>query len=171
MRLAAIPLAVVFGLVCRAAFAQGDGNWLVSETVSPVDYSPIVIATALSRGTSDKSSMQLSIYCRVGRTELVVAGPAILRSAEQYALAYRINDDPPVLTATAAPSFGAGAAFRDDVVRLLQLLPEEGEIVVRLSPRTGAALEGHFSLGGLRSVREKLATACKWPRAIARPHS
>jgi hypothetical protein len=146
-------------------------DWLVSETTSPVDYSPIVIATTLSRETSDKSSIQLSIYCRGGRTELVVAGPAILHSAKEYAIAYRINDDPPVQTAAATPSFGTGAAFRGDVVRLLQLLPEEGEIVIRLSPRTGAVQEGRFSLGGLRSVREKLATACKWPRAIARPHN
>jgi len=147
--------------------SQGN-NWLVSETASPVDYSPIVIATTLSRGTSDNSSMRLSAYCRGGRTELVVAGLAILRGVEGYALTYRINDDPPVQAAAIASSFGTGAALKDGA-RLLQLLPEDGEIVVRLSPRTGAAQEGHFSLRGWRSVRDKLAMACKWPRAIARP--
>jgi len=30
-----------------------DENWLVSETTSPVDYSPIVTATTFSRGDSD----------------------------------------------------------------------------------------------------------------------
>ena len=35
-------------------------------------------------------------------------------------------------------------------------------------PRTGAAQEGHFLLGGLEMVREKLAAACKWPHAAAK---
>ena len=51
--------------------APGSDNWIVSETTSPVDYTPIVAATALSTGGS--SSMRLSIHCRGGRTELVVA--------------------------------------------------------------------------------------------------
>ncbi|WP_454619806.1 hypothetical protein [Bradyrhizobium cenepequi] len=144
-------------------------NWLLSETTSPVDYSPIVTATTFSRGGSDGTAMQLAIHCRKGRTELVLAGPAVSRSPEEYAISYRVNADPPVQLAAAAPSFGSGAAFRGDVVRLLQSLPEEGGIAVRLSTRTGAAQEGHFLLGGLKIVREKLAAACKWPHAVARP--
>ena len=146
---------------------EGD-NWIVSETTSPVDYAPMVVATTFSRGGSDGPSMQLSIHCRGGRTELVVAGPAV-RSGEDYAISYRVNDDQPVQLAAGSPSFGMGAAFTGDVVRLLQSLPEEGDIAVRLSTRTGAAQEGHFFLGGLKVVREKVAAACKWPRAVAKP--
>jgi hypothetical protein len=146
----------------------GGDNWIVSETTSPVDYAPMVAATTFSRGGSDGPSMQLSIHCRGGRTELVVAGPAV-RSGEDYAISYRVNDDQPVQLAASSPSFGTGAAFTGDVVRLLQSLPEEGDIAVRLSTRTGAAQEGHFFLGGLKVVREKVAAACKWPRAVAKP--
>jgi hypothetical protein len=148
----------------------GD-NWVVSETTSPVDYMPIVTATTFSRGGSDGSPMQLSIHCRGGRTELVVAGPAVSRGSAEYAISYRINDDQPVQLAAGPPSFGTGAAFTGDVVRLLQSLPEQGDIAVRLSTRTGAAQEGHFLLGGLRMVREKLAAGCKWPRAVAKPRN
>ena len=147
----------------------GGDNWIVSETTSPVDYAPMVVATTFSRGGSDGPSMQLSIHCRGGRTELVVAGPAVSRRSEDYAISYRINDDQPVQLAAGSPSFGTGAAFPGDVVRLLQSLPEEGDIAVRLSTRTGAAQEGHFFLGGLKVVREKVAAACKWPRAVAKP--
>jgi hypothetical protein len=146
----------------------GGDNWIVSETTSPVDYAPMVAATTFSRGGSDGPSMQLSIHCRGGRTELVVAGPAV-RSGEDYAISYRVNDDQPVQLAASSPSFGTGAAFTGDVVRLLQSLPEEGDIAVRLSTRTGAAQQGHFFLGGLKVVREKVAAACKWPRAVAKP--
>jgi hypothetical protein len=82
-------LAVLFIAAHRIVFAQGagetmsrdaqtdraaagSGNWLVNETTSPVDYSPIVAATT-SRGGSNDATMQLSIHCRAGRTEIGVA--------------------------------------------------------------------------------------------------
>jgi hypothetical protein len=151
--------------------APAAANWTISETTSPVDYTPIVVAIAPSSAGAENSGMQLLIYCRGGRTELVVGGPAISGRGEDYAISYRINGDRPVQTAAGAPSFGTGAAFKGDIVRLLQSLPEEGDIAVHLSPRTGAARDGHFSLGGLKTVRDKLAAACKWPQAIARPRN
>ena len=151
--------------------APGSDNWLVSETSSPVDYSPVVVAATSSRGEADSATMQLSIHCRAGHTELVVTGPTVSRSAAEYLISYRVNDNPPVQLPAAPPSFGTGAALRGDVVRLLQSLPDDGEFAVRLSTRTGVASEGHFLLGGLKTVREKLATACKWPHAVARPRN
>ena len=149
--------------------APGADNWIVSETTSPVDYTPIVTATTSS---TNGSSMQLSIQCRGGRTELVVAGPAVSRSSADYAISYRINDGQPVQLAAGAPSSGTGAAFTGDVVRLLQSLPEEGDIAVRLSTRTGATQQdGNFLLGGLKMVREKVAAACKWPHIVAKPRN
>jgi hypothetical protein len=55
--------------------ARKPDNWIVSETTSPVDYSPIAAATTFSREGPSESAMKLSIRCRGGRTELVVAGP------------------------------------------------------------------------------------------------
>jgi hypothetical protein len=150
--------------------APGDDNWIVSETTSPVDYRPIVAATTPSRIGANGSSMQLAIHCRGGRTELMVRGSAVSRS-EDYAISWRINDGRPQLIAAAAPSSGAGAAFTGDVVGLLQSLPENGALSVRLIGRTGVAQDGHFLLGGLKTVREKVATACKWPHAVARPRN
>jgi len=144
-------------------------NWIVSETTSPVDYTPIVAAKTASHGGSDGSSMQLSIHCRGGRTELVVTGPAVTRRGEEYAISYRINGDRAVQLAAGSPSFGTGAAFQGDVVRLLQSLPDKGDIAVHLSTRAGASHDGYFSLGGLKMVRDKIAVACKWPQAVATP--
>ena len=151
--------------------APGADNWIVSETTSPVDYTPIVTATTFSRDGSNGSSLQLSIRCRVGRTELVLGGPIFSRSRERYAISYRINDGPPVELAAAPPSSGAGAAFTGDAVRLLQSLPEDGEIAVRVVNRAGAAQEGHFPLHGLKMLRERFATTCKWPQAVAKPRN
>lgn len=151
--------------------APGGDNWIISETTSPVNYTPIVTATAYSRGSSDGSQMQLSVHCRGGRTDLVVSGPHVSGRGADYTISYRINDGQPVQLAAGSPSFGTGAAFPGDAVRLLQLLPEEGHMTVRISTRLGAAQEGHFSLGGLKTVREKLAAACKWPHAVATPRN
>jgi hypothetical protein len=154
-----------------ARSAPEVGNWTISETTSPVDYMPFVVAITPSRGGTEGSAMQLSIYCRNGRTELVVTGPALSGRGGDYTMFYRVNGDQSVQAAAGAPSFGTGVAFKGDVVGLLQSLPEEGEITVRLSPRTGVAREGNFSIGGLKMVREKLAAACKWPQAIAAPRN
>ena len=148
---------------------RGGDNWIISETTSPVNYTPIATATAFSRSGSDNSSMQLSIHCRGGRTELVVSGPAVSSGGADYNISYRVNDGQPAQLAAGSPSFGPGAAFTGDVVRLLQSLPEEGHIAVRISTRLGAAQDGHFLLTGLKTVREKLAAACKWPHAVAKP--
>ena len=144
-------------------------NWIVSETTSPVDYTPIVTATTSPQGPNG-SSMQLSIRCRGGRTELVVTGSAISRS-EDFTISYRINDDQPVQFAAATPSFGQGAAFRGDVVRLLQSLPEEGGVAIHLSTRAGGALDGYFLLSGLKMVRDKVSMACRWPQTISTPRN
>jgi hypothetical protein len=149
--------------------APGSDNWVVSETTSPVDYTPIVTATALSTGGS--SSMRLSIHCRGGRTELAITEPTVSRSSVDYVISYRINDGQPVQLAAGSPSFGTGVAFTGDIVRLLQSLPENGHISIHISARAGPAQDGRFSLGGLKTVREKLAAACKWPSAVARPHN
>ncbi|UPJ61619.1 hypothetical protein IVB24_12035 [Bradyrhizobium sp. 192] len=144
-------------------------SWLVSETTSPIDYSPIIEATTSTVGGAGGAAMQLSIHCRKGRTEITVAGPTLLRSPNAYTLTYRLNADPPVQLAAATPSFGSGVSVGGDAIQLLKALPDGGDIVVRLSPRTGAVHEGHFRLDGLKNVREKLATACKWPHSGARP--
>ena len=151
--------------------APSGDNWIVSETTSPVDYTPVVTATTFSRADQMAHSMKLSIRCRGGRTELVVTGPGFSRSRADYAISYRINDGQPVQLAAGLPSSGTGVAFTGDVVRLLQSLPEQGEVAIRLVSRTGASQEGHFLLGGLKVVRERLAAVCKWPHAVAKPRN
>jgi hypothetical protein len=101
----------------------------------------------------------------------VIAGPALSRGSADYAISYRINDGQPVQVAAGSPSSGTGAAFTGDVVRLLQSLPEEGDIAIRLSTRAGVTQDGYFLLGGLKTVREKVAAACKWPHTVAKPRN
>ncbi len=160
MKLSAILLSTALGLASAVAFAQAADNWIISETRSPVDYTPMVVATTYSRG-ADGGAMQFSIHCRAGRVELVVAGAALTRPAGEYAITWRVDDGPPAQVAAGTPVSGTGAAFGGDAMRLLRSLPEEGNLSVRLSTRQGATHEGTFSLSGLKAVRDKVNMACK----------
>ena len=146
-------------------------NWVLSVTTSPLDYTPIAIATASSTVGPDGSPMQFSIQCRSGRTELVIAGPALTRRAEDYAVSYNIDKGNPVVVAGGAPALGPGVAVRGDVVRLLASLPDRGVIAFAVAARQGPALEGRFDLAGVKIVRERLAAPCKWPTAANVPRN
>lgn len=157
-------------MVPRRPSSDADG-WIVSETTSPIDYTPIVTATAFAEGDANGALKQLSIHCRGGWTELVLGGPAASEGGAGSVLSYRLDDSQPVQVAAGRPSYGTGVAFRGDVVGLLLSLPNEGGIAIRLGTRAGAVHDAHFSLVGLKAARDRVAAACKWPRTLARPRS
>jgi hypothetical protein len=160
----------LFALAGGAALAQNvprsaTGNWIISETISPVDYTPVVVAVTPSRDGVENSAMELTIYCRNGHTNLVITGSAVSGRGNDYVISYRINRDKPVNAGAGSPTFGIGVAFQGDVVRLLQSFPDEGELTIQLTTRAGVTREASFSLIGLDIVRDKVARACKWPKA------
>lgn len=147
--------------------AAAADNWIVSETTSPVDYTPVAIATTLSTAGSDGAKLQLSIQCRGGRTDLVIAAPAITRRTEDYVVSYGVDGGQPVTLAVGAPASGTGLAIKGDIVRLLASLPDRGEVAFRVTAREGVAVEGRYAIAGLKTVRDRLAVPCKWPAAGA----
>jgi hypothetical protein len=72
---------LIIVLMCgkESAFAQTlprtpTGNWVISETNSPVDYTPVVVAVARSLAKDEPSALELSISCRNGRANLILTG-------------------------------------------------------------------------------------------------
>jgi hypothetical protein len=123
-------------------------GWIISQTSSPVDYTPIATATIASREDVSGSTIQLAIRCRGGRAELAIAGPAISGRGEDYVVSYRINGGQPVQIAAGAAAFGAGVAFKSDAGSLPQSLPSRGEFAVHLAPRVGTAQDEICRAGG-----------------------
>jgi hypothetical protein len=139
-------------------------DWIVSQTTSPIDYSPVVIATATARAASDGSVMKLSIACRSGTTSLVLGVAGALPAGGGFAVSYALEGgSPTTLAAIAAPS-GTGMAVGGDVAHFLMSLPPEGEIAFRLVARRDVTLEGRYSLAGLKTTLERMAVPCRWPR-------
>ena len=154
-----------------SAVAAAADNWIVSETTSPLDYTPVAIATASSRAGPDGATLQFSIQCRGGRTDLVISDPALTLRAEDYVVSYAVNDSPPAVVAAGTAASGTGLALRGDVVRLLASLPDRGDVAFRVTNRQGATLEGRYALAGLKTLLVRLAVPCKWPAAAGAPRN
>lgn len=151
--------------------APSADHWIVSETTSPLDYTPVAVATASSGGGPDGATMQLSIQCRGGRTDLVIGGPALALRGENQVVSYAVDDGPPVVVAAGAAASGTGLAVRGDVVRLLASLPDRGDVAFRVANRQGSALEGRYALAALKVLLARLAVPCKWPAAAVAPRN
>lgn len=155
---AAIPPAMPAPVAVPTA-----GKWIVSETRSPIDYSPVAIATAAS-STGPDGVLQLSIQCRGGRSEMVIRSAPLMRRAEDHVVSYAINDAPPVTVTSGLSSSGSGIALKGDVAGFLMSLPAEGAIAFRVADRQGGTLEGRYDLAGIKALVARLAGPCKWPR-------
>src|SRR3954464_15594408 len=72
-----LPMFFFLSVLGQAAFAQlpdngnreAAGNWIISETRSPVDYSPQISATILSAPSPGDPQMSFSMFCRQGKTD------------------------------------------------------------------------------------------------------
>ena len=58
------------------------------------------------------------------------------------------------------------AAFAPDAVAFIESLPDNGNLSIKTTRSTdGKVKEGHFNLGAVSEVRNKIAQACDWPNA------
>jgi hypothetical protein len=171
VRLLPIAFALVSGIASAQDAAQPSGGWVVSQTTSPVDYSPIATATISSRHVAGSTPLQLSIRCRGGRSEVAVSGPEITGFGDNYFISYRVNDGQSVRFGGVAPAFGDGVAFKGDTGALLQSLPAGGELTVLVISLKGNSQQGIFSLDGMETLRAKIGATCKWPHVLAKPNN
>ena len=143
-----------------------DLNWTISETTSPVDYSPLF--TAVIRASSDvkNSPNTLAIRCRGLRTELMVRTEGTWRASRtsEVEIDYQINDQPVVRLAWSVSADGKTASYKDDAADFLRSLPEAARLKINVLDRPGTDHhEATFQLVGLDAIRKKSAVACKWP--------
>ena len=146
------------------------GGWLVSETMSPVDYSPQVSASNRARASAEDAPSSFTIGCRLRRIELSVstAGSWKASTNDQIRVAYRIDQRPTVEALWIATREGHTAGFKGDALRLLQSLPNSGLMSISVSDWQGPAHEAVFQLDGLAAVRQKILEACKATPATER---
>ena len=145
-------------------------SWIVSETMSPLDYSPMITATTSSQPVAKDAPAIFIIRCRGQRTDLLVSteGSWHASQANQLQVDLRVNDQPAVRMQWSVSPDVRTAIFKDDTVRFLRSLPDRGRIVVSVSDWQGAH-EASFQLAGLDVIRQKIAAARKWTPAPDTP--
>jgi hypothetical protein len=142
-----------------------DTAWVVSETTSPVDYSPLITAVIHSTSSVKDAPNTLAVRCRGLRTELLLRTTGTWRAthANEVQVDYQINDQFFVRLPWTVSADGKTASYKDDAVGLLRSLPEGARLKISVFDRPGPGQEATFQLTGLDSVRKKIGLVCKWP--------
>jgi hypothetical protein len=142
-----------------------DTAWVVSETTSPVDYSPLITAVIHSTSSVKDAPYTLAVRCRGLRTELLLRMEGAWRAsrAGEVQVDYQINDQPFVRLQWTVSADGKTASYKDDAVGLLRSLPEDARLKMSVFDRQGLGQEATFQLTGLDGIRKKIGLACKWP--------
>jgi hypothetical protein len=150
-----------------------DTNWVVSETTSPVDFSPLITAAIRLPFSVKPAPNSLAIRCRGQRTELLVRTEGTWRASRssEVQVDYQINDQPFVKLAWTASADGKTVTYKDDPIGFLQSLPESARLKISVLDGPGPSHEATFQLAGLDVVRQKIALACKWPPAANKTSS
>jgi hypothetical protein len=101
-----------------------DTAWVLSETTSPVDYSPLITAVIRSTSSVEDAPTTLAVRCRGLHTELLLrmAGTWPASRASEVQVDYQINDQPFVRLQWTASADGKTASYKDDAVGLLRSL-------------------------------------------------
>jgi hypothetical protein len=148
-------------------------TWVISETTSPVDYSPLV--TALIRSTSQvkDAPSALAVRCLRQRTELLVHtdGTWTATRGHELRVDYQVNDQPAVGLQWILSSDGKTATYKNDPVSFLQSLPDGARLKIDVADRASSSHEATFQIDGWDAVRNKIGTACKWARTTDKTSS
>jgi len=146
-----------------------QADWILSETTSPVDYSPLI--TAVIRSTSDVKDgpNALSVRCRAQHTELSIRtnGAWVAPRGNDLMVDYQINDRPVVRQPWILSADGKTASYRNDPVELLRSIPEGATLKVAVADKGNIRREATFELTGLSGIRQKVGTTCKWTPVTA----
>jgi hypothetical protein len=144
-----------------------DTNWIVSETTSPVDYSPLVTAVIRSTTSLQDAPNALVIRCLGPRTEVLLRTDGTWRASRSNTVQvdYQIDDQPLVRLQWITSADGKTASYRNDAVGFFQSLPEGARLKINVFDRAGPGHEATFQLAGLDAVRKRIAVPCKWATA------
>jgi hypothetical protein len=144
-----------------------DTSWIVSETTSPVDYSPLVTAVIRATTSLQDAPNTLAVRCRGPRTEVLLRTEGTWRTSRsgKVQVDYRINDQPLVRLQWIMSADGKTASYSDDAVGLFQSLPEGARLKINMLDGAGPGHEATFQLAGLDAVRKRIAVPCKWTAA------
>jgi len=167
---AAAAIAAAPADVPNEAGLRGAADWVVSETTSPVDYSPLFSALIRPASRLHDGPSSLAVRCRRGRTELSVRNESGWRPTRSGALLidHRINKQPIVRLMWSLSADEKTATYGEDAVELLRALPDGALLSISVPDGDNARRESTFLPRGWDAIRQKLASLCNWPSPTGR---
>lgn len=157
----------------KTAVRPTGTNWVISETTSPLDYSPLVTASIRSTSRVKDAPSALAVRCRGQHTELVIRtdGSWTATRSSELRVDYQVNDHPAVGLQWILSSDGKTATYRDDPISFLQSLPDGARLKINVADRASSSHEAMFQIDGWDVVRNKIGTACNWARTTEKTSS
>jgi hypothetical protein len=148
-------------------------NWVISETTSPVDYSPLVTALIHSTSPVKDAPSALTVRCVGQRTEFLVRTLGTWAPTRDHELRvdYQVNDQPAVGLQWILSPDGKTATYTDDPISFLQSLPDGARLKINVADRASPSHDAMFQIDGWDVVRNKIGTACKWARTTDKTSS
>lgn len=151
-----------------------ETKWVVSETTSPVDYSPLVSATIRPRHQVNSGLSGLTISCRAKRIELSLRlmGDLDVPRWGEVRIDSQIGDQRAVKQRWIwDEQQGTILFYEGDPVALLQSIPDGARLRLGVGDSKGARHMATYQLFGLDAVRKKVASTCAWPSSSAQASS
>jgi hypothetical protein len=145
-----------------------ETNWVVSETTSPVDYSPLISATIRPRQKVNSGLSGLTISCRAKRIELslrLMEDVDVPRFGE-IQIVSQINDQHPIKQRWIWDEEGIILNYVQDPVVFLQSVPDGARLRLGIGDSKGARHMAVYQLFGLDAVRKKIGRICAWPTSV-----
>ncbi len=152
---------------------RAETDWIVSETTSPVDYSPLVTAVIRSTSNAKDGPTTLTVRCRARHTELSIRTDGIwgVRRGHELLVDQQINDRPAVRQPWILSADGRTASYKNKSVEFLQSIPDGATLKIAVADKTNARREAIYELTGLTAIRQKVGTACRWTPLTAKTSS
>lgn len=140
--------------------APQANRWIVSETTSPIDYSPLVTAVLEPVQYGDNGPINLAIRCREKRIELTFQFPGNSAWRNESQISFKTEDQSPARLDVSWSADGKIATVKNDPVSVLQSLPDGSTLKMWAGER--APQDTTFKLIGLEGAIGKVAAACNW---------
>ena len=145
--------------------SRPSSGWIVGETVSPIDYSPLLVAQLFSVTSSKPDAPSAFVLrCRAQRTEISVRTRGSWHPTRAGDVEIIVTGDGRSAQHFRWPlaSDGKSASSVEDAANTVRGLAG-ASMSVAVTDATGDTGTATFELAGIDRVREKLATTCRWP--------
>jgi hypothetical protein len=157
--------AVATGAPSVAPAKTSPDGWIIGETTSPVDFSPLLVAELRPVAPApDGAPAVLTLRCRSARTEISVRAQGTWRPsrAGDVDVALQTDGQETGHLRWLLSQDGRTASLPQDAAETVRAW-RESRVSIAVTDGGGSGGASIFDLSGIETVRARLAAACHWP--------